>query len=99
MAVYVDNARLKWRNKEWCHLVADSLDELHSFAQHLGLRREWFQSSTMYPHYDVTAGVRQKALALGALAGDKPVIVHCAKRLRLELRAQNLYTGDFLASG
>ena len=37
MAVYVDNLRIPWRGKEWCHLLADSLDELHSFAEKLGL--------------------------------------------------------------
>lgn len=26
-------------------LVADSLDELHTFAARLGLRRSWFQAS------------------------------------------------------
>ncbi|WP_341539482.1 DUF4031 domain-containing protein, partial [Pseudomonas viridiflava] len=32
MTIYVDNVKIKWAGSEWCHLVADSLDELHSFA-------------------------------------------------------------------
>ncbi|WP_122711357.1 DUF4031 domain-containing protein, partial [Pseudomonas viridiflava] len=51
MTVYVDEEGIRWRGREWCHLVADSLDELHAFAARLGLRRSWFQSKTYYPHY------------------------------------------------
>lgn len=85
MTVYVDNSRLPWRGKHWCHLVADSISELHSFAAQLGLKREWFQDKTMYPHYDVTVSIQQRALSLGARAGDKRAIITCAKRLRVEL--------------
>lgn len=85
MAVYVDNCRLSWRGKLWCHLVADTLEELHGFARQLGLKRAWFQDRTRYPHYDVTVSVREKALAIGAIAGDRAVVVMKAKQLRLEL--------------
>lgn len=71
MAIYVDDERISWRGKQWCHLVADSLNELHDFAQKLGLRRSWFQERSIYPHYDVTVRVREKALMLGALKGDR----------------------------
>ena len=87
MAVYVDDSRLAWRGKSWCHLVADSINELHTFAEQLGLKREWFQDRTMYPHYDVTVQVKERALALGAYAGDKRTIISCAKRLKIELIA------------
>ena len=88
MAVYVDNARLGRGGKLWCHLVADSLEELHAFASRLGLRRGWFQSSARYPHYDVTVALREKALTLGAKAGDKATIVACARYLRAEYVGQ-----------
>lgn len=87
MAVYVDDSRLAWRGKSWCHLVADSINELHAFAEQLGLKREWFQDRTMYPHYDVTVNVKERALALGACTGDKRTIIMCAKRLKVELVA------------
>ncbi|WP_322038528.1 MULTISPECIES: DUF4031 domain-containing protein [Burkholderia cepacia complex] len=87
MAIYVDDERISWRGKQWCHLVADSLNELHDFAQQLGLRRSWFQERSIYPHYDVTVSVREKALMLGALKGDRGTIVTCAKRLKTELRS------------
>lgn len=89
MTVYVDDSCLSWRGRSWCHLVADSVAELHAFAAQLGLRQEWFQYRTMYPHYDVTVSVKQRALALGARVGDKKTIVACAKRLRVELTSQD----------
>lgn len=87
MAVFVDNERITWRGKLWCHLVADSLDELHAFAGALGLRRSWFQERASYPHYDVTTEVRDRALRLGALEGRKAQIIASARLLRSELRA------------
>jgi hypothetical protein len=56
MAVYVDDELIPWRGKLWCHLVADTLPELHAFARRLGLRQAWFQAKAAYPHYDVTVG-------------------------------------------
>lgn len=90
MAVYVDNARVEWQGKLWCHLVADSLDELHSFASHLGLRRSWFQRNASYPHYDVTVECREKALVLGAVAGARVQIITCARKMKLELKQEVL---------
>ncbi len=87
MAIYVDDEQIPWRGKLWCHLVANTLPELHEFAQKLGLRRAWFQGGTVYPHYDVTVSVRDKALALGALMGDRRTIITCAKQLKAQLPA------------
>ncbi len=74
MAVYVDD----WRQKatlgpvegRWSHLLADSEEELHQFADRLGLRRAWFQRHRRHPalnHYDVTEETRERAVALGAV--------------------------------
>ncbi|MCO4095334.1 MAG: DUF4031 domain-containing protein [Acidovorax sp.] len=68
MSVYVDECKLAFRGKQWCHMVADSLDELHAFALQLGLKPEWFQRKTLYPHYDITQSVRAKAVELGVSA-------------------------------
>lgn len=87
MAVYVDDERVPWRGKLWCHLVADSLGELHTFAASLGLKPAWFQAASVYPHYDVTLSVRERALVLGATLADRGTIVACAKRLKVELAA------------
>jgi hypothetical protein len=85
MAVYVDNEQIPWRGKLWCHLVADSLDELHAFATALGLKRSWFQGKASYPHYDVTTSVRVRALKHGALSVGKTQMLASARNLKLEL--------------
>ncbi|GBG02324.1 hypothetical protein AZSI13_16510 [Azospira sp. I13] len=85
MTVYVDNVKVKWRGKEWCHLVADSIEELHAFANTLGLRRSWFQANASYPHYDVTLEVRNKALLMGAELGTRAQIIGCARHLKAQV--------------
>ena len=89
MAVYVDNERIEWRGTLWCHLIADTPDELHRFARRLGLQKNWFQSESVYPHYDITVSVRARAIELGALNGDRTVIIACAKRLKENLAKEN----------
>ena len=73
MTVYVDSAIHSWKGKKWCHLFADTEDELHNFAARLGLRRAWFQPWPQHglPHYDITANKRKQALSIGAIADDK----------------------------
>lgn len=88
MAVYVDNARIQWRGRLWCHLVADSIDELHLFAERIGMRKEWFQHAASYPHYDITLERRCLALELGALIGSRVEIIGCARKLKAELALQ-----------
>ena len=47
-------------------MFADSLEELHEFADKIGMKRQWFQN-TKLPHYDLTATRRQLAVRNGAL--------------------------------
>lgn len=86
MTVYVDDlgmpARVGGFNARWSHLTADTQDELHEFAERLGLKRAWFQDpcvngkpvalpGTLHAemwHYDVTASKRALAIRLGATA-------------------------------
>jgi len=75
MAVYVDNMRIVKRGKAWCHLVADSLDELHNFAQQLGLPTSWFHRKVSHPHYDITVDVRDLAIARGAIVATRREVV------------------------
>lgn len=79
--IYVDNAfqygdwkrgRMDWSGGG--HMLSNDLEELHAFARRIGLRRAWFQDHT-FPHYDLTRGRWQQALAEGATpieAGDVP---------------------------
>ncbi len=71
MTVYVDPLiqtapSMKWPYHQACHMVADSLNELHMMAGRLGLRRRWFQGNSTLPHYNLTANKRNLALRLGA---------------------------------
>lgn len=93
MAVYVDNARIPWKGRRWCHLVADSLDELHGFAMSLGLKRGWFQALASLPHYDVTVETRVVALSRGALVADRRTVVMRGRHLKLELQAETVREG------
>jgi hypothetical protein len=65
VAVFVDDARIRWRGREWSHLVADSPDELHAAAARLGLRREWAQDKGRTLHYDLPEELRLRAIELG----------------------------------
>lgn len=88
MAVYVDAEEIQWKGKVWCHLVADSLDELHSFAARLGLHRSWFQHKSFYPHYDVTLSIKAKALSMGAIDADRRTVIGCCKQMRSQMQEQ-----------
>ncbi len=67
MTVYVDDAVTVWREQRWAHLMADTLEELHAMAARLGLPRRAFQDKRSGAHYDVTAELREHAIALGAV--------------------------------
>lgn len=73
MAVYVDDMRVQATvgkfSSRWSHLTADTPDELRSFALKIGLRTSWVQYPGTYKeHYDLTEGMRQRALRNGATA-------------------------------
>lgn len=61
-------ARTGSRNGDlWCHLYADSEEELHAFAARIGMKRAWFQRSRRgTPHYDLVPRRRARAVELGA---------------------------------
>lgn len=69
--MYVDNAFVERRGRHWCHLLADSVEELHEFAAYIGLSKQAFHRAARIPHYDITAPQRQLVLAKGA----RPVTV------------------------
>jgi hypothetical protein len=65
MTILVDPAIWPFRGRLWAHLVSDeSYDELHAFAERLGMPRRAFQGD----HYDIPAELRELAIELGALA-------------------------------
>ncbi|HEY4830509.1 MAG TPA: DUF4031 domain-containing protein [Solirubrobacteraceae bacterium] len=88
MSVYVDNAFVAGDWGRWTgggHLQADSLEELHAFAERLGLQRAWFQSKPGRPendHYDLGRRGRELALELGAIDEDRAAGARRRKALR-----------------
>lgn len=90
MGVYVDAPIYPFygrngRKMMMCHMVADTLAELHDMAEKLGVRA-YFQACTRYPHYDICKSKRTQALALGALpCPDRKTLITKARGLRSEL--------------
>lgn len=72
MTVYVDDlarypTKIPCFRLGSCHMMADTLDELHAMAAKIGLKRAWFQDHPHHPHYDLTASKRVDALQAGAV--------------------------------
>ena len=76
MALYVDRlidytGRVPYRHKVWCHLVADTDDELLAAAAELGASEDWMQGRRGWDsHFDVPAPWRASAIELGAVEVD-----------------------------
>ena len=75
MAVYVDDLCLradvpdgaKVVRGRWSHLFADTEDELRAFGTSIGLNQAWIQHpGRPQACFEVTAGIRQRAIAAGA---------------------------------
>lgn len=67
MPVYVDQLNLH-KNGYWCHMVADTSEELETMAVAIGLKLEWIQvSSSGIIHYDLRKSKRILAVKLGAI--------------------------------
>ena len=86
MSVYVDTARHPFRGYIMCHMIADSLAELHAMADKIGMERRWFQAppKASHPHYDIPESKRAKALVFGAQEVCQRGGLHYAARLGLE---------------
>jgi hypothetical protein len=63
MAVLIDEPRWWFKGRRWSHLVSDtSIDELHAFADAVGIPRRGFQGD----HYDVPEEYYDELVAAGA---------------------------------
>jgi len=76
MSVYVDNAFIKASVKSgplthesrWCHMTADTSEELMAMALRIGLKPKYIQyPGTWKEHFDVTEPKRKQAIAAGAI--------------------------------
>lgn len=90
--IYVDplvkyriaNKALKKYGSSWCHLGCDGdVQELHAFAEKIGLKREWFQSHSV-PHYDLVPSKRQLAVANGAVEVSAMDLVRKCRKRKLQ---------------
>jgi len=86
MSVYVDTARHPFRGYVMCHMIADSLEELHAMADRIGMERRWFQAppKASHPHYDIPESKRARAIRFGAREVCQRAGLHYAARLGLE---------------
>ena len=63
--ILVDAAIWPHDGRTWAHLVSDrDYDELHEFAQRLGIPRRGFHGD----HYDVPTEWRERAIEMGAVS-------------------------------
>ena len=83
MTVYVDEAKNKFRGMKMCHMMADTVEELHEMADVIGLERRWYQEKSS-PHYDVCLSKRREAIANGAEKMDMRKLVELVRKLRKE---------------
>lgn len=69
MAVYVDDMRASFGRMVMCHMVADTLTELHAMADRIGIARRWYQGPPYgrWAHYDIALSKRADAIASGAI--------------------------------
>lgn len=86
MAVYVDElftavprtAEARQHGTRWCHLSADSEEELEGMARRLGLRPAWRQGGTAWDparsHYDLVPTKRALAVEYGAVELDADAV-------------------------
>ena len=93
MSVYVDEMSVcvpneNWRYKQSCHLVADTVEELHYFAGRMRLNPAWFQDKPELPHYDLTRRMRLLAVKLGAIEVNRIKISALMKMYRSKCTGQ-----------
>ena len=89
MPVYVDEPEYPYGRMMMCHMIADTLDELHAMADRIGVARRWFQNKGRHPHYDICKSKRALAVNAGAIEIDRRGLVDVMNRPR-HLRAEAL---------
>jgi hypothetical protein len=80
MTIYVDTTR-QYPSGLWCHMATDgSIEELHRFAERMGLSRSRLQHHRLVPHYDLRPLLRERAIALGAIEVSSKELLRRTRR-------------------
>lgn len=67
MTVYVDNSRIRYLGMVFCHMVADTTDELLEMCDRIGVNRQWIQKAgTEREHFDICITKRKCAIRAAA---------------------------------
>ncbi len=90
MAILIDPPRAEAHGRRWSHLVSDtSTDELHAFAQALGIPRRAFEGD----HYDVPEERYTEVVAAGAAEVGPRELLRALQASGLRLRKRRGDTG------
>lgn len=82
MTVYVDDVRHQFGRMVMCHMWADTEEELLAMAGLIGVQAKWIQRppKASWVHFDISLGMKAKAIKQGAVLTDKyGPIEHCAR--------------------
>lgn len=89
MPVYVDTPRWHAHDRVWCHMVADTSQELDEIALRLGLKPEWKQhAGSPREHFDLPPEGRERAIQLGAVPVPSREIARIIRERRLALLSE-----------
>ena len=92
MATYVDATQsypdAGLRFTEFCHLLADTREELHALAERLEIPRRIFQDHPWRWHYDIPTHLRAEAVRLGAIELTMHEVGALLRARRLAAREQ-----------
>jgi hypothetical protein len=73
------------RHTRFCHLLADTREDLHAMADALGVPQRFFQDHPWRWHHDLPEALRSRAVALGAHEVTMHEVGALLKRRRAEL--------------
>ncbi len=91
MTLLIDEPRWWFDGRVWSHLVSDeSLDELHDFAQQLGIPRRGFHGD----HYDVPEEYYQHVVESGAVPTPSRELVRRLRAAGLRLTPAQRRAGE-----
>lgn len=83
MSVYVDKPVAQFGRMVMCHMLADSLDELHEMADKIDLPRKYFQKDVKTPHYDLCKSKRKLAVLHGAIEVSRRELGQIIRSMRI----------------